>query len=425
MNEMHAVSYHSSCLAFIIHHSSLIIFSWVIFCVWLAGGALTLYSLARHKRLKPIADARLNTPDAPLVSILMPARNEARRTLAPCVRSVLAQDYGNFELVAVNDRSIDATGAILRSLASEDGRLRVIEGEETPGGWLGKPYALQQALRASSGEWTLATDADMTFHPSALRTAVAVALENGYDALTFIPRYEAQSFWERVFVPTWSWGGLVFFQPELLNRPKSRMALGIGGFFLIRRDALMRVGGFEAVRAEVLDDVRMAEILKRAGARTVVEYAPALVSTRMYSNFGELWESSTKNMFALLKFSLALTLATLCEMFFIAVAPPLLAALSALMIALGANDDFWRQLLAPNIAAWAVFVALHALVNRRFGVPARYALTAPLGWVLSCVVLLASAYGVLTGRGLNWKGRKFYHRGGIRPTRRKSQKSER
>jgi chlorobactene glucosyltransferase len=395
----------------------LIQFSWIIFYVWLLGGALTLASLARHRFLKPATEARLRDREAPLVSILVPARNEERRILSVCLRSILAQDYGNFEVVAVNDRSTDATGAILHAIAATDERLRVVEGEETPAGWLGKPYALHQALRVSSGEWTLATDADMIFHPSALRTAIAHALEKNYDALTFIPRFEAHTFWERVFVPSWSWGGLVFFQPELLNHPKSRMALGIGGFFLMRRAALERVGGFEAVRAEVLDDVRMAEILKRAGARTVAEYAPALVSTRMYSNLRELWESSTKNMFALLKFSLVFTFATLAWMFFVAVLPPLLAVASALMIALGTGGEFWRRLLAPNLAAWVVFVSLHMLVNRRFGVPARYALTAPLGWALSCVVLLASAYGVLTGRGLTWKGRKFYERGGVQPPR--------
>jgi chlorobactene glucosyltransferase len=415
MNAVHAAVYHASSPLFITPYSVFIPLSRVIFYAWLFGAALTLLSLARHRRLKPVDDERLKGRDAPLVSVLIPARNEEHRILSECVRTILAQDYGNFEVVAINDRSFDATGAILRALAATDARLRVIEGAQTRAGWLGKPYALQQALHAAQGSWILATDADMLFHPAALRTAIAHALEKHYDAVTFIPRFEAHSFWERIFTPTWSWSGLVFFQPELLNHPKSGMAIGVGGFFLMRRDALERVGGFEAVRAEVLDDLRMAEILKRAGTRIAVEYAPALVSTRMYSNFGELWESSTKNIFAILKFSVALTLAMLCWTFFMTLLPPLLVVLSASMIALGSTEEFWRQLLAPNLAVWLIFVSLHALVNRRFEVPARYALTAPLGWVLSCAVLLASAYGVLTGRGLTWKGRKFYERGGVRP----------
>lgn len=355
--------------------------------------------------------------ERPRVSVIVPARNEGRRILPDCLHTILAQDYENFEVVAVDDRSTDSTPAILRSLARDDARLRVVDGTETPAGWLGKPHALQQALEASSGEWLLSTDADMLFHESALRTAVEYALEKDCDALTFIPKFEAVTFWERVFVPVWLWGGLIVFPPELANRPKSRIAVGIGGFFLMKRDALERAGGFASVRAEVLEDMRLAEVLKRAGARAHVQYAPGLVSTRMYTSLSELWESSAKNWFAILRFSVALLLATLAWMFAVTLLPPALAFASAVAIALGSGNELWPRLLVPNALTWALFVALLAIINRRFGVPARYALAAPLGWLLSCAVLVASAYGVLTGRGLVWKGRRFYERTGVRPPR--------
>ena len=319
--------------------------------------------------------------------------------------------------MAVNDRSTDSTLAVLRSLAEGDARLRVIDGTETPAGWLGKPHALQQALEASRGEWLLSTDADMLFHTSALRTAVEYSIEKGCDALTFMPRFEALTFWERVFVPVWLWGGLILFPPELANRPNSRMAVGIGGFFLIRRGALERAGGFASVRAEILEDMRLAEVLKRAGARVRVEYAPALVSTRMYESLPEIWENSARNWFAILRFSVPLLLATLAWMFTVALLPPALAVVSALALALGPAGALWPRLLLPNALTWALLISLLALVNRRFGVPARYALAAPLGWLLSCAVMVASAYGVLTGRGLLWKGRRFYERTGVRPPR--------
>ncbi|HEV7893352.1 MAG TPA: glycosyltransferase family 2 protein [Pyrinomonadaceae bacterium] len=393
----------------------LVTLSWVIFCAWLLGGALTLLSLARHKPLIPSVNS--NVRAWPLVSVLVPARNEEHRILRACLRSILAQDYDDFEVVAVNDRSTDSTLAILHSIAERDARLRVLDGTETPEGWLGKPHALRQALDNARGEWLLSTDADMLFHASALRTAVEYVSEKGCDALTFLPRFEALSFWERVFVPVWLWGGLILFPPEIVNRLKSRMAVGVGGFFLIRRAALERAGGFESVRAEVLEDMRLAEVLKRSGARLHVLHAPALVSTRMYTNLSELWESSAKNWFAILRFSVTLTLAMLAWMFFVAVLPPALAVLSALALAVGSTNELWPRLLLPNALTWALFISLLALVNRRFGVPARYALTAPLGWLLSCAVMLASAQGVLTGRGLTWKGRRFYHRAGVRPPR--------
>src|SRR6185369_17266682 len=102
---------------------------------------------------------------APLVSVLVPARNEERRVLANSITSILHQDYENFEVIAINDRSTDSTGTILERLANGTDRLRVINGRELPHGWLGKPYAMQQALDESKGEWILATDADMHFHP--------------------------------------------------------------------------------------------------------------------------------------------------------------------------------------------------------------------------------------------------------------------
>lgn len=170
---------------------------------WLVIVVLTIYSLSRQRPLLATPNLRLTASDVPLVSILVPARNEQQRVLEPCIRSILAQDYGNFEVIAVNDRSTDNTGTILKTLAMTDERLRVIEGEELPPGWLGKPYAMQQALKHARGEWILATDADMIFEAAALRTALDRVLESNEDALTLIPRFETVSFWERVMIPTW------------------------------------------------------------------------------------------------------------------------------------------------------------------------------------------------------------------------------
>src|SRR5687768_15819439 len=136
---MPTIAFESNALAI------LTIFVWIIVFAWLITIVLTLYGLSRRKLLLPTNQMRLTASDAPLVSVLVPARNEQHRILAECLRSILAQDYGRFEVIAVNDRSTDATGAILETLAESDDRLHVIEGEEPPAGWLGKPYAMQQA----------------------------------------------------------------------------------------------------------------------------------------------------------------------------------------------------------------------------------------------------------------------------------------
>ncbi|HEX5708197.1 MAG TPA: glycosyltransferase family 2 protein [Pyrinomonadaceae bacterium] len=391
--------------------------AWLILFAWLFGAAATLFVLATLRHLRPTKEAGLKGDDAPLVSVLVPARDEADRILDACVRSILAQDYGRFEVVAVDDRSTDATPLILKRLADEDARLRVLSGAETPPGWLGKPHALQQALAASRGVWVLTTDADVILHPSALRTAVAYARRHEADAVTFVPLYEAETFWERVFVPTWGWAMLLYFPPLLMNLKAYPFALGLGGFFLVRREALARVEGFARVRGEVVEDMRLAEQLRRAGARLRVEHAPELLRTRMYTSLRELWQSAARVWFASTRFSLALSAFVVVWMFVMGILPTLLAVVSAAMLAAG-GDGVWAQLLAPASVAWALHVASLAAVSRRLGVPARYALTVPVGWMLNCAVLVSSAASIKTGRGVRWRGREVYGQGGgVRPPR--------
>ena len=391
-------------------------FVWLIVFAWLVSIVLTSIGLSRQKPLLSVSHLRMTASDAPLVSVLVPARNEQHRVLADCIRSILAQDYGSFEVIAVNDRSTDGTGAILETLAASENRLRVIEGEEPPAGWLGKPYAMQQAFTHARGEWILATDADMIFDKAALRTAVDRTLEEKGDAMTLIPHFEASSFWERVMIPAWGWVLLMFSLCYRISNPDTRGAVGIGGFFLMRRTALERVGGYEALKDEVMEDVRLAEMIKRSGARLLTEYAPNLLSTRMYRNFGEMWECSTKNWFSGVKFSLPFALSCVCSMYLMSVVPPLIALASAIGIAAGVSADLWL-LFIPSALSWLLQVTVLAMASIRSEVSPGYALTAPLGLSLLYAMLFDSSIRITTGIGVRWKGRKIYETTGVRPPR--------
>jgi chlorobactene glucosyltransferase len=387
---------------------------WRLF--WLVIVVLTLYGLSRRRSLSATSNLRLTGSDAPLVSVLVPARNEQYRVLEDCIRSILAQDYGRFEVIAVNDRSTDSTGEILEALARGDERLHVVEGEELPPGWLGKPYAMQQALSHARGEWILATDADMIFEPAVLRTALDRVLENNGDALTLIPRFETGSFWERVMIPTWEWVFLMFTLFYRIDDPKTERAAGIGGFFLVRRTVLDRVGGYEALRDEVMEDLRLAERIKRVGARLMIDRAPALIRTRMYTNFREMWECSTKNWFSGVNFSLPLALFCVLSMYLVAVVPALIAVVSVLAIALGPGAGL-ISVVVPAALSWILQVLVLAIVSRRSEVSAVYALTAPLGLALIYAMLFDSGVRITTGRGVTWKGRRIYERHGVSPPR--------
>ena len=385
---------------------------WFVVLAWLISIALTLYGLSRRKTLSATNSLSLYAHNAPLVSVLVPARNEEHRVLADSIRSILNQDYPRFEIIAVDDRSTDATAAILKSLAKADSRLRVIDGKEPPAGWLGKTYAMHQAFSHARGEWILATDADMIFERSALRTAVAMILEREADALTLIPSFEAKSFWERVMIPTWAWVLLIFTVFYRVGNPNSQRAVGIGGFFLMRRAVLERVGGYEALKDEVLEDVRLAELIKHSGGSLLAEYAPSLLRTRMYRNFGGMWECCTKNWFAGMNFSLLLAMWCVFSMYLIAVVPPLLALASAIGIASSVKTDLWR-LFIPAVLSWLMQVLILVIVSIRSGVSPLYGLTAPLGLGFLYAMLFDSSIRIVTGKGVRWKGRRIYERAGV------------
>jgi len=390
--------------------------AWATTGMWLVGAYLTWTGIRRQRPLMPVDNDELMDAAAPFVSILVPARNEEHRVLEQAIRSMLRQDYGRFEVVAVNDRSTDATGIILRSIARSDDRLRVIDGVEPPAGWLGKPHALQQALDEARGEWVLATDADMIFHPRAVRTAMTHAVRGSYDAVTLLPDVDCLSFWEKVFMPAFGWFMMMALPLERVNDPARPESLGVGGFFLIRRAMLEGVGAYRAVRNEVAEDLRTAEVLKGAGARLRVEYAPDLASTRMQTNFREIWEGFTKNLFAGAKFSFWRALAGACGVLLFSVAPALLAVFCALKLLTVAGHG-WLQLFIPAALVWVIQAATFALINQSWRIPARYALTMPLGHALFVAILINSAVRIVIGSGVTWKGRKLYERAGVRPPR--------
>jgi len=387
---------------------------WTLVATWIVSLALTVYGLSRQTPLLTVDDAVLKAHGNPLVSVIVPARNEEHRVLADSIRSILAQDYQPFEVIAIDDRSTDNTLSILRSLAQGDSRLHVIEGEDLPRRWLGKPHAMHQALKQARGEWILATDADMIFEKKALRTALASALGQEAEAISLIPFFETGSFWERVMIQTWAWVTLMFTIAYRIDNPKTSGALGIGGFFLMRRSALERVGGYEALKDEVVEDVRLAEMIKRSGGRMLTIHAPGLVRTRMYRNLGEIWESCTRTWFSGMKFSFGFALVCALSMYVMAVLPPVVALTCAVVIIAGADVTLWR-LFIPALLAWLVQIAVLLISGLRSGVSPLYALTTPLGLALLYTMLLDSSIKIRTRKGVTWKGRLIYDRAGVKP----------
>ena len=266
----------------------------VIFFVWLLAFLQTLVNLRSVPRLR----GDETTGAQPLVSIVIPARNEAR-IIEQTIRAFLAQDYGGFEVIVVNDRSTDGTDAILRSVS--DPRLTIVEGAETPAGWLGKPWALEQGRLAAKGELLLFVDADVIYAKQAVRAAVAEIGRSGAAMLSLFPRMEMGTLAEHVAMPMLAFAAFCGIPLWRANRSTNpRLALGGGSGNLIRRSALESIGGFGALKDAVIDDIGLARAVRTDQQPTRVARADDLIRVRMYHSGREIVEGFTKNAFVML-----------------------------------------------------------------------------------------------------------------------------
>lgn len=345
------------------------------------------------------------------VSVIVPARNEGSRILRESVLSMLRQEHSATEVIAVNDRSSDDTGEILEEIRrnTDEGRLIIVNGEDPPDGWLGKPNALQQGLRVSKGEWVLITDADIVFAPQAVRTAVVHAERKGYDALTLLPRIDMESFWERVFMPVFGWFALLAMPLHKVNDPSRPETLGVGNFFLIKHSVLGQLNGFEPVRSDVAEDIKFAEVLKKEGFQLRIETAPDLLRTRMYAGLGEIWHGFTKNLFSGLRFSYLKGLSGSVSIVVFG-ALPVLAAPILFLSSMPLAGGFC-------LAAYLLQVAAFSVILRNIEQNPVYAAAVPAGFFLFALILMNSMFRIMTGRGVVWKGRSIYESGGIVPPR--------
>jgi len=213
------------------------------------------------------------------------------------VRAFLAQTYPNLEIIVVNDRSVDGTGEILHAIG--DGRLRVIDGIEPPDGWLGKPWALHQGSRLAQGELLLFVDADVVYAPAAVRAAVAFRERRRPAFLSLLPYFEMQGFGENAAMPMLAMFCFTFMPTWISNRSRfAALAIGGGTGNLIIRERYEAIGGHEALKDSVVDDVALARLVRRSGDATETVRADDLVSLRMYHGLAEVVEGFTKNAFA-------------------------------------------------------------------------------------------------------------------------------
>ncbi|MFH1263646.1 MAG: glycosyltransferase [Pseudomonadota bacterium] len=247
--------------------------------------------IPRLERVPPIG------PGSPKVSVIVAARNEAGKMEA-AARSFLSQEYPSLEVVLIDDRSEDGTGEIVRRLARENSKLKVIEIRDLPPGWLGKNHALWRGAAEASGEYFLFSDADVLLAPSALSRAMQLVRERSLDHLAVIPHVPMKGAMLQGFMGYFTMLFAGYYQPWKAKDPRSKSFIGIGAFNLVRREAYLRMGTHERIRMRPDDDLKLGERLKRSGARQDCALGGGMVEVEWYPNLRELVRGLEKNSFS-------------------------------------------------------------------------------------------------------------------------------
>lgn len=345
--------------------------------------------------------------DAPFVSIIIPARNEARN-IGPLLKSLLAQRYpaGRWSVTVVDDASDDGTFTVAAKIAEGHPHVNIITAPPLPAGWTGKNHAMHTGYLASpkEAEWLLFVDSDTRHHPDMLSSVVNRATSTGADLLSLIISVEMRSFWERVMVPqVGELYTLLVGTMDSVNTPNGAAAAN-GQFILIRRELYAKIGASHTVRTDVAEDRAIAAACKERGATVRLEYGRNLVRARVYSSLKEMWEGYSKTLFWASGHDAAKVLLVATALALYALVPPF-SLLYALL-----NPAYKSRTAALKHAPLqlAPMLLLRMAVCRQMGIPPAYVLTYPLSVTVGNAMLLFSLYRVVSGKGVRWKGRTYY-----------------
>jgi len=345
--------------------------------------------------LKDVRPAQTGPP----LSIIAAARNEARGIEA-AVASLLRLDYPALEIVIVNDRSTDDTGAILerlskvvsRSSRTVRPRLTIVDIKELPDGWLGKNYALQVGSDAATGDLLLFTDADIVFEASTLRRAVTLVEEQHIDHLAVIPDIVVPGLALNAFVAAFGVFFSMYARPWKVRDPRSSAHIGVGAFNMIRSEVYRAIGGHRAIAMRPDDDIKLGKIVKKHGFRQDVAIGHGLITVEWYASLGELIDGLMKNAFAGVDYSLWKVAGSSAALFLMNVWPVL-----AVFFTSGTTR-------ALNAASVLLIVLIFWTVN---GTRVAYVLAFPAAAVLFIYIMWRSALIAITRGTIGWRGTEY------------------
>ena len=339
------------------------------------------------------------------VSIIVPARNE-EANIERAVRSLAAQQ-GVREILVVDDNSEDRTWEIVEMMKADMPLLRALRIDSLPEGWLGKAYAASVGAREASGDWLLFTDADTEHLPGSLTATLELAEREGADLLSLSPGQITPTWWEKAVIPLVYVNLARLYRFEDVSDPASAAAAANGQYLLIRRGMYARVGGHQAVRNEILEDVELAKRVKSAGGKLLFLPGAAWVRTRMYHTFGEMWAGWSKNLFLLYGRSLARVSKALAELFALDLLPYLFLVVLVIWLLSGRRNVI---VLAGALGCLLVVLVRHARYMRavtHLGFDSRVAAWRLEGAAILSALLINSLVAHRLSHHVDWKGRRY------------------
>ncbi len=378
-------------------HFALVFLAWALATTWCVQAVTAAVGLRQLPSLLAL-DAPARPPEYTSLAVIVPACDE-QHAIAPCIQSLLDQDWPNLHIIAVDDRSADDTGHILDALQRRNpDRLSVIHITALPAGWLGKPHAMAQAADHATARfqprWLLFTDADVLFHPECLRRSLALAETQQADHLVTLPTAIIYSAGEGMLMAFLQVLGLLGARLWKVADASTRDAVGIGAFNLIRTSAYEQLGGFAALRLQILEDLALARRVKDAGLRQRVTLAPGYVRIHWAPGIRGVLNTMTKNLFAVFRFRILLMAAACCGLTGLCLGPIL--------------GLVWSPTRLPSLVALIAITALYRLSSRYLTrMTPLYSFGFPIGAVLFLYAILKSAATTLRSGGVHWRG-TFY-----------------
>jgi len=355
-------------------------------------------------RDSPILDRFESKPhQSPKVSIILPARNE-EKFIERCINSLLAQDYQNYEIIAIDDRSDDMTGEIIKSIAKKNSKVIYILAEPKPDGWMGKNWACMEGFRKSSGELLLFTDAD-TFHSDkVISLAVAHITSENLDALTLVPKMLCLDRWTRITLPVLSTFLHTRFSAIRVNDSSKKTGYFFGSFYVIRRQVYEKAGTHQGVRNEIVEDGALGKKVKEMGFRLKMVRGEHLVDAVWARDWSTLWHGLKRLMIPLYLQQRAVAFGIFFAVLFLLFIPfPLLVY----SLAIPQQESFMVLFGSSILASGLIYLASAIDAKKGLSIGLSNILFVPLG---SAIIVSGFASGILHAKkndSVKWRGRTY------------------